>query len=118
MPVMPDTKGTSFSGYGNSAYTMRVYSIDPENPEETIKLLPRVPMGQVKNVYKALYPSNRWRDFHDFNAVSVYVPEMCFLAPDGKLSFLIISTCHVVLPCWKPIRESLSIHLMNMTAEW
>ena len=50
---------------------MRVYSIDPENPEETIKLLPRVPMGQVKNVYKALYPSNRWRDFHDFNAVSV-----------------------------------------------
>ncbi|MCO7113613.1 hypothetical protein NIB75_17460 [Bacteroides uniformis] len=53
---------------------MRVYSIDPENPEETIKLLPRVPMGQVKNVYKALYPSNRWRDFHDFNAVSVYVP--------------------------------------------
>ena len=23
-------------------------------PEETIKLLPRVPMGQVKNVYKAL----------------------------------------------------------------
>jgi len=84
MPVMPDTKGTSFSGYGNSAYTMRVYSIDPENPEETIKLLPRVPMGQVKNVYKALYPSNRWRDFHDFNAVSVYVPEMCFLAPDGK----------------------------------
>ena len=29
MPVMPDTKGTSFSGYGNSAYTMRVYSIEP-----------------------------------------------------------------------------------------
>lgn len=84
MPVMPDTKGTSFSGYGNSAYTMKVYSIDPENPEETIKLLPLVPMGQVKNVYKALYPSNRWRDFHDFNEVSVYVPELCFLAPDGK----------------------------------
>lgn len=77
---------------------MRVYSIDPENPEETIKLLPRVPMGQVKNVYKALYPSNRWRDFHDFNAVSVYVPEMCLWHRMEKLSFLIISTCHVVLP--------------------
>lgn len=84
MPVMPDTKGTSFSGYGNSGYTMRMYSINPDNPEETIKLLPRVPMGQVKKVYKALYPSNRWRDFHDFNEVAVYVPEMCFLAPDGK----------------------------------
>ncbi|MBQ8502161.1 MAG: SMP-30/gluconolactonase/LRE family protein [Bacteroides sp.] len=84
MPVMPDTKGTSFSGYGNSGYTMRVYSIDPENPEETIKLLPRVPMADVKEVHKALYPSNRWRDFHDFNEVTVYVPEYCFMAPDGK----------------------------------
>lgn len=84
MPAMPDTKGTSFSGYGNSGFTMRVYAIDPEHPEESIQLLPRVPMGQVKQVHKALYPSNRWRDFHDFNEVSVYVPEMCFLAPDGK----------------------------------
>lgn len=84
MPAMPDTKGTSFSGYGNSGFTMRVYAIDPEHPEESIQLLPRVPMGQVKQVHKALYPSNRWRDFHDFNEVSVYVPEMCFLAPDGQ----------------------------------
>jgi len=84
MPSMPDSKGTSFSGYGNSRYTMRVYSINPNNPEESIKLLPRTPMGQVKDVYKALYPSNRWRDFHDFNEVSVYLPEMCFVAPDGK----------------------------------
>lgn len=84
MPALPDGKGTSFSGYGNSAYTMRVYAISPENPDETIRLLPRVPMGEVKQVHKALYPSNRWRDFHDFNQVSIYVPEMCFLAPDGK----------------------------------
>ncbi len=83
MPRMPDTKGTSFSGYGNSNYTMRMYSIDPENPEESIQILPRVPMKSIKNVHKALYPSNRWRDFHDFNEVSVYVPEMCFVAPDG-----------------------------------
>lgn len=84
MPRMPDTGGTSFSGYGNSGYTMRVYSIDPQNPEETVRLLPRVPMAQIKEVDKALYPSNRWRDFHDFNEVSLFVPEMCFLAPDGK----------------------------------
>ena len=59
--------------------------------------MPRVPMGQVKNVYKALYPSNRWRDFHDFNAVSVYVPEMCFLAPDGKTYHSsLFRPCHVV----------------------
>ena len=80
----PDTRGTSFAGYGNNAYETKVYSIDPNNPEETMTVLPKVPMGSVTNVYKALYPSNRWRDFHDFNTVVMYKPELCFLAPDGK----------------------------------
>lgn len=80
----PDTRGTSFAGYGNNAYETRVYSIDPDNPEETIKALPKVPMGSISPVYKALYPSNRWRDFHDFNSVVIFKPDMCFVAPDGK----------------------------------
>lgn len=80
----PDTRGTSFAGYGNNAYETRVYSVDPANPEETIKALPKVPMGSVANIHKALYPSNRWRDFHDFNTVVMFKPEMCFVAPDGK----------------------------------
>jgi hypothetical protein len=80
----PDTRGTSFAGYGNNAYETRVYSIDPNRPEETITALPKVPMGSVSNVHKALYPSNRWRDFHDFNTVVMYKPSSCFLAPDGR----------------------------------
>lgn len=80
----PDTKGTSFAGYGNDAFETRVYSIDPNNPEETIKALPKVPMGSVANVHKAIYPSNRWRDFHDFNTVVMFKPEHCFVAPDGR----------------------------------
>lgn len=80
----PDTRGTSFAGYGNNAYETRVYSINPENPEETIKLLPKVPMSSITSVSKALYPSNRWRDFHDFNTVVMFKPEGCFVAPDGK----------------------------------
>lgn len=103
MPIMPDTKGTSFSGYGNSSYTMRMYSIDPDNPEESIRILPRVPMKSVKTVYKALYPSNRWRDFHDFNEVSVSVPEMCFMAPDGKTiipHYFDLARCSSLLEAW------------------
>jgi hypothetical protein len=83
VPVLPDAGGSSFSAWGNSGFATWIYSIDPGNPEETIALLPRVPMGSVKNVAKALYPSNRWRDFHDFNKVTVSVPEKCFVAPDG-----------------------------------
>ena len=41
-------------------------------------------MRSIKNVAKALYPSNRWRDFHDFNEDALYVPQTCFVAPDGK----------------------------------
>ena len=83
-PEMPDAGGTSFSGWGNDGFTMRVYAIQPDDPEGTIRILPRVPMSSVNHVAKALYPSNRWRDFHDFNEVSVSTPEMCFMAPDGK----------------------------------
>jgi hypothetical protein len=80
----PDTRGTSFAGYGNNAYETRAYAIDPNRPEESITALPKVPMGSVGNVHKALYPSNRWRDFHDFNTVVMYRPTHCFLAPDGR----------------------------------
>ena len=79
----PDAAGTSFSGWGNSGFATWVYSIDPENPDESIRLLPRVPMGSITNPYKVLYPAHRWRDYHDFNTVSVNKPEECFVAPDG-----------------------------------
>lgn len=81
---LPDRTGTSFSGWGNSGFAVRFYSINPDNPEETIELLPLVDMGSIENVHKALYVSNKWRDFHDFNNVTVLVPEKCFVAPDKK----------------------------------
>ena len=40
-------------------------------------------MDSVKNITKAIYPSNRWRDSHDFDVVAVDVPDDCFVAPDG-----------------------------------
>ena len=83
VPVLPDAAGTSFSAWGNSGFATWVYSIDPNNPEETIALLPKAKMGSVSKVAKAIYPSNRWRDSHDFDLVSVFCPEECFVAPDG-----------------------------------
>ena len=80
----PDAAGTSFSGWGNSGFATWVYSIDPENPDETIRLLPKIPMGSIANPYKVLYPAHRWRDYHDFNTVSVNKPDSCFVAPDSS----------------------------------
>lgn len=78
-----DAAGTSFSGWGNSGFASMAYSIDPENPDETISALKKEAMPIGKTVYRALYPAHRWRDYHDFNAVSVNKPTECFVAPDG-----------------------------------
>ncbi|UCH14622.1 MAG: SMP-30/gluconolactonase/LRE family protein, partial [Bacteroidales bacterium] len=83
VPVLPDAAGSSFSGWGNSGFATWVYSVNPENPEETISLLPRISTDSVKNIAKALYPSNRWRDSHDFNTIAINVPDYSFVAPDG-----------------------------------
>ncbi|SEN73748.1 Pectate lyase superfamily protein [Chitinophaga rupis] len=87
----PDASGTSFSGWGNSGFGTLVYAVDPGQPENTIRLLDKKTMGTVKDVYKALYPSNRWRDYHDFNTVSLNRNEECWVAPDGKT---IIPVCY------------------------
>jgi sugar lactone lactonase YvrE len=87
----PDAAGTSFSGWGNSGFGTLVYSIDPDNPDETIQDLRKVQVNSVSEVYKALYPSNRWRDHHDFNLISVNRNEDCFVAPDGVT---IIPVCY------------------------
>jgi len=79
----PDAAGTSFSGWGNSGFATWVYSINPNNPDETIQLLNKAPMSTVGSMYKALYPAHRWRDGHDFNTVTVNRPDSCFIAPDG-----------------------------------
>lgn len=87
----PDAAGTSFSGWGNSGFGTLAYSINTDNADETIQPLKKVPMNSVNDVYKALYPSNRWRDSHDFNKVVVTRNEECFIAPDGVT---IIPVCY------------------------
>jgi hypothetical protein len=87
----PDASGTSFSGWGNSGFGTLVYAIDPENPEETIQILDKVPMATAAGIYKALYPSNRWRDYHDFDKVSLNKNMECWVAPDRKT---IIPVCY------------------------
>ncbi|MFI5194387.1 MAG: glycosyl hydrolase family 28-related protein [Chitinophagales bacterium] len=79
----PDAAGTSFSGWGNSGFGTLVYSIDPANPDETIQLLEQKKMKSLSSIYKALYPAHRWRDYHDFNTITVNEADSCFVAPDG-----------------------------------
>ncbi|MDR2118062.1 MAG: gluconolaconase [Tannerellaceae bacterium] len=80
VPRLPDDN-PMYSGWGNSGWAAWAYSIDPADPDETIRLLPRVPTKEVKNVQRVIYPSSRWRG--DFDRVAVSLPEYSFVAPDG-----------------------------------
>lgn len=82
-PVMPDAAGTSYSGWGNSGFGTLVYTMDPKNPEETIQLLKKTSVENIKNIQKTLNPANRRRDSGDFNTVSVNHFKEAFVAPDG-----------------------------------
>ncbi|HEY4155924.1 MAG TPA: SMP-30/gluconolactonase/LRE family protein, partial [Puia sp.] len=79
----PDAAGTSFSAWGNSGFGTLVYSIDPANPDETIRLLEKKKMESLPAIYKALYPAHRWRDSHDFNTITGSRADECFVAPDS-----------------------------------
>lgn len=81
-PNPPDAAGTSFSGWGNSGFTTKVYSINVDKPEETIRPLLWLPLGKKKDVVKTLNPSNRRRDSGDFLKVSTNLFNACWVAPD------------------------------------
>ena len=90
-PKPSDASGTSYGHWYNTGSTIKVYSFDPEHPEESMKVLEAVPVNSVKTVYKALYPANRWRDSSDYLSVTVSRPEECYVAPDGVT---IIPVCY------------------------
>lgn len=70
-----------YSGWGNSGWATYGYSIDPNNPDATMKPLERVKTADVQGVQRVIHPSSRWRG--DFDAVVTSMPENSFIAPDG-----------------------------------
>jgi len=71
--------GNSFGGWGIVPFGVLAYSIDPNHPENTIRLLEKRPIASVKNIHKALYPVYR----QSFSPKPGAVRE-CFVAPDGE----------------------------------
>lgn len=78
--VLPDDN-PMYSGWGNGGWAAWAYSVDPENPDETIRLLPRIANSAIPKVERVYYPSSRWR--YDFNDIVVSMPDSSFVAPDG-----------------------------------
>jgi hypothetical protein len=77
---LPDDN-PGYSSYGNSGWAAYCYSINPANPDETFKPMPRVATKDIRNIVKAYYPSSRWHN--TFNSAAVYFPDSSYVAPDG-----------------------------------
>ncbi|MCJ7449342.1 MAG: SMP-30/gluconolactonase/LRE family protein [Bacteroidales bacterium] len=77
---LPDDN-PGYSSFGNSGWAAYAVSLDPGNPDETFKPMPRVATSGIKNIRKAFYPSSRWH--YTFDRAAVYYPDSAFLAPDG-----------------------------------
>jgi hypothetical protein len=77
---LPDDN-PGYSSFGNSGWAAYCYSIDPKNPDETFKPMPRVASKDLKKITKAYYPSSRWH--YTFDNTAVYYPDSLFVAPDG-----------------------------------
>jgi len=70
-----------YSGWGNSGWAAYAYSIDPDDPGESLTPLKRVRLADIRSVYKVLYPQSRWRN--NFDTIVIYNPEYWFVATDG-----------------------------------
>jgi len=77
---LPDDNA-SYSAFGNSGWAAYPYSIDPKNPDNTFKPMPRVATRDLKNISKAYYPSSRYHA--NFDRAAVNYPDSAFMAPDG-----------------------------------
>lgn len=84
-PVVGDkpNEPTSYGTWYRADAVVRMYAIDPENPEESVRPLPLQDMQGVDKVARAYYPGNRWRDSNDYLQKAVEPCEKCFVAPDG-----------------------------------
>lgn len=82
VPILPDSKGTTFSWWGNFGFLPLVYTVPATNPSSAITILQ--PQKQLPSTVSASwYATHRWRDLHDFDSVCQYKPEYNFIALDG-----------------------------------
>ncbi len=77
---LPDDNA-GYSSWGNSGWAAYCYSVNPENPDETFQIMPRVANSDIQKLTKTYYPASRWH--YTFDKAAEYFPDSAFMAPDG-----------------------------------
>ncbi|MDI9550694.1 MAG: glycosyl hydrolase family 28-related protein [Bacteroidota bacterium] len=81
VPVLADDN-PDYSGWGNSGWTVRVWSINPDKGESSFTSLPLVKSSSLSGIQRVWHPGSRRRP--DFQKIAENMPENSYLATDGK----------------------------------
>lgn len=79
--VLPDDN-EAYSSWGNGGWAALAYSIDPNDPDNTFEVMPRIATSDIREFSKTYYPSSRWH--YTFDEAVMYYPDSAFVAPDRK----------------------------------
>ena len=79
-----DSRGTAYGIWYYPFNQVKLYTIDPEDPEHTMTVLEKRPWTELGPVAKAMHPANRWRENNSYLSATLITPENGYLCPDGK----------------------------------
>ncbi|MBQ6549952.1 MAG: SMP-30/gluconolactonase/LRE family protein [Lachnospiraceae bacterium] len=78
-----DAKGTSYGDWYVSNNQVKLYTMDPADPEHTMRVLQKTPWAEITDVAQTVHPSNRWRDDNTFLTATLNIPDEAYVCPDG-----------------------------------
>lgn len=78
-----DAAGTSYGDWYVSNNQVKLYTMDPADPEHTMTVLEKRPWAEISGTEQTVHPSNRWRDDNTFLTATLNIPEEAWVCPDG-----------------------------------
>ena len=100
VPVLADDN-PDYSGWGNSGWTVRVWSINPDKGESSFTSLPLVKSSSLSGIQRVWHPGSRRRP--DFQKIAENMPENSYQLPmanshTGDFRPLPLQCCFPVTP--------------------
>ena len=78
-----DAAGTSYGDWYLSSNEVKLYSMDPADPEHTMTVLEKQPWSEISGTAQTVHPANRWRDDNTYLTATLNIPDQAYVCPDG-----------------------------------
>ena len=79
-----DSRGTAYGIFYYPFNQIKLYTMDPADPEHTMTVIEKQPWSSISQVAQTIHPANRWRDNNSYLTATLIIPENGWLCPDGE----------------------------------